>query len=75
MLKIIKETVLKPLLQRLGTVAATAMVVGGEWVCQNWQACGLVTENGADQVATYVIAVALLAFDLLTQHLDRAKGK
>lgn len=68
---VLKNTVLKPLLTRLGTMAATALIVGGQWLCENWSACGLVTEVGAHTVMTYVIAVALLGFDLLVEHLGR----
>jgi len=69
----LKNTVLKPGLQRLGTIGATALLVGGDWLCQNWQACGLVTASGAHQVATYVIAVALLAFDLAVIQIERSR--
>lgn len=67
----LKNVLLKPLLQRLGTVGATALVVGGNWLCDQWQACGLVTEDGARLVATWVIAAALVAFDLVVSWLDR----
>ena len=67
----LKNVLLKPLLQRLGTVGATALVVGGNWLCDNWAACGLVTEDGARLVATWVVAAALVAFDLVVSWLDR----
>lgn len=60
----VKNTLLKPLLERLGTAGATALVVGGEYVCQKFGACGLVTESGATQVATWVVAAALVLVDL-----------
>lgn len=70
----LKRNVLKPGLERLGTVAATMLVFGGDWLCQNLNACGLVTQEGAHTVVTYVTAVALLVFDLVVVHLNR-KGK
>jgi hypothetical protein len=71
----LKNTVLKPALQRLGTIGATALVFGGDWLCKHWDACGLVTQDGATLVATYLCAVALLAFDLAVIHLGRKAGK
>lgn len=71
----IKNTVLKPGLQRLGTIGATALVVGGDWLCKNWDACGLVSQEGAHAVMTYVVAATLLGFDLLMIHLDRLKAR
>lgn len=68
---VIKNTVLKPLLERLGTVAAALLVFGGDWVCQAIDACGLVTKGGAEMVMTYVIAVALLMFDLIVSWMNR----
>lgn len=70
----LKNTVLKPGLERLGTIGATALLVGGDWACKTFDACGLVTEGGAAMVMTYVSAVALLAFDLVVIQLNR-KGK
>lgn len=70
---ILKNSVLKPLLMRLGTMLATALIVGGQWLCEHWSACGLVTEGGAQLVVTYVTAVALLIFDLVVEALAKAK--
>lgn len=71
----IKNSVLKPGLERLGTVAAVWLLAGGDWMCTNWNACGLVTKDGAAMVITYVIAVALLAFDVTLIHLRRREEK
>lgn len=71
----VKETILKPVLQRLGTIGASALVFGGEWLCVTFDACGLVTQDGADMVLTYVCAVALLCFDLAMSHFDRMAKK
>nr|QJB21442.1 MAG: hypothetical protein [Microvirus sp.] len=71
----LKNTVLKPGLERLGTVAATMLLAGGDWLCANFEACGLVTQGGAHTVVTYVTAVALLAFDVAVIHVNRRKGK
>lgn len=70
----LKNTVLKPGLERLGTVGATALIVGGDWLCKSFDACGLVTEGGAHMVMTYVVAVALLVFDLVVIQINR-KGR
>jgi len=70
---VVKNTVLKPLLLRLGTIAGTALVVGGQWLCDHWSACGLVTEQGAQLVTTYVVAVALLVFDLVVEAFVKAR--
>lgn len=71
----LKNTVLKPALQRVGTVLALLLVMGGDWMCKTFDACGLVTQSGADMVATYVVAVALLCFDLVLIQIDRLKGR
>lgn len=68
----LKNTVLKPGLQRLGTVAATALVAGGDKLCQMIPAtCGLVTQSGAHQVMLWVTSAAFIAFDLALIHLAR----
>jgi hypothetical protein len=72
---ILKNTVLKPLLARVGTIAATYLVVGGNWACAHWDACGLVTQAGAEQVVTYVVAVILLCGDLLSQRILEKTSK
>lgn len=71
----LKNTVLRPGLERLGTVAAIWLVTGGEWMCRNWDACGLVTDDGARMVVAYVIGAAFVAFDLAVIHLNRKKGR
>jgi len=71
--KILRDTVLEPLLRRLGTAAAASLVVGGDWLCEHLQACGLVTPNGATATVTWVIAAALVAFDLATSRLASVK--
>lgn len=71
----LKQNVLKPGLARLGTVAATALVVGGDQACTHFGACGLVTEGGALEVVKWVIAAALVAFDLVVAYLDRKVSK
>lgn len=67
----LKNTVLKPGLQRLGTVVAVWLIASGEQACQVLDACGLVTEAGAARVVNYAVAVVLLAFDLLYIHVER----
>ena len=67
----IKNTVLRPGLERLGTDVAVLLITGGDWLCANWNACGLVTQAGVQVVWTYVTAVALLAMDVLVIHLRR----
>lgn len=71
----LKNNVLRPGLERLGTVGATALLVGGDWMCRTFEACGLVTETGAAIVMNYVVAAALLAFDVAVIHYNRRKGK
>ena len=71
----VKNTVLKPGLNRLGTIGAVMLLAGGDWLCQNWQACGLVTASGAQQVATYVVAAGMLAFDVVVIHIQRRNAK
>lgn len=60
-----KEMVVKPLLRRVGTWIAAFLVFGGNWACQHWNACGLVSESGAALVANYLAAVAVVCFDLI----------
>jgi len=67
------DNIVKPALRRLGTIAATALVVGGDWLCDNLNACGLVTPEGANSVMTYVVAVALLFIDLAMTWLHERK--
>lgn len=70
------NTLFKPLLQRLGTVAATFLVAGGDWLCRTYEACGLVTDGGAALVLNYVVAAALLAAELAWVHIERmTKGR
>lgn len=72
---VLKNTVLKPLLERVGTMCAALLVFGGNWLCDTFDACGLVTQHGADLVMTYVIAVAMLVFDLFVAWLNRKAAK
>lgn len=71
----LKNTVFKPGLERLGTLGASLLVFGGDWLCKTVEACGLVTAGGAELVMTYVCAAALLAFDVIVIHLRRQKAK
>lgn len=70
----LKNTVLKPGLERLGTVLALWLVWGGDWACRTFEMCGLVTQDGAALVINYVVAVALLLFDVIYIHAERIKG-
>lgn len=70
----IKNTIVKPGLERLGTVAAVWLLAGGDWLCKTFDACGLVTEGGVHLVMTYVVAVALLAFDLVVIWWNRRRA-
>lgn len=69
----IKNTLVRPLLERLGTVGATTLVVGGDWLCANVNACGLVTDDGARQVMTWVVAAALVCGDLAAAYVARQR--
>ena len=69
----VKEAVVKPLLRRVGTFLAAALVFGGDWLCQHWNACGLVTASGAELVAAYLVAVALLCFDLAVGWIEQQR--
>lgn len=68
----LKNTVVKPGLTRLGSVAAVAIVAGGDKLCA-WlpASCGMVTQSGAATVVAWVSAAALLAFDLVVIQLAR----
>lgn len=70
----IKNTVIRPAADRLGTVAAGFLVMGGDWMCTTFEACGLVTQDGADMVVRYLVAVVFLAMDVLVIHVERKKG-
>nr|QJB21388.1 MAG: hypothetical protein [Microvirus sp.] len=70
---VLVDNFVKPALRRLGTAGATALVLGGDWLCANVNACGLVTEDGAAQVMTYVTAVALLCIDLAAEWVHKRK--
>lgn len=71
MRKLLVDNLLKPALKRVGTVGAVLLVAGGDWLCANVNACGLVTQGGADTVMTYVTAVALLLVDVTFEWVDR----
>lgn len=71
----IKNTILRPGLERLGTIAATALLAGGDALCVHWDVCGLVTAGGAETTAQWVVAAALVMFDVAVIHLNRRKGK
>lgn len=71
----IKEAVVKPLLRRLGTLGAGALIFGGDWLCQHVNACGLVSPSGAQQVAAYLVAVALLCLDLVVGRIEAERIK
>lgn len=78
MWKIVLNTIVKPTVERLGTVGATALIVGGDWLCANWSACGLVTEDGAHEAMKYIIASGLVLLDVavgqLMRRTETAKG-
>ena len=65
------DMLLKPLLLRLGTLGASALVFGGEWLCANWDACGLVTPDGAKLVTAYLVGVVLVCAELVIEMIDR----
>lgn len=67
----VRENIVKPAIRRLGTIGATALIVGGEYLCDKFNACGLVTESGAHQVMAYVVAVALLCVDLVVEWMSK----
>lgn len=69
----LKNTILRPGLERLGTIAATALVTGGDALCVHWDVCGLVTTSGAEVTMQWVIAAALVMFDVAVIHLNRQK--
>lgn len=70
----LKNTVLRPGLERLGTVGAVWLLTGGDWLCKTFDACGLVTQDGAAMVMTWVTAAALVAVDLVVIAINR-RGK
>lgn len=67
----IKENVVKPGLRRIGTMGAGVLLFGGDWLCTHANACGLVTQGGAEVVMTYVTAVALVGYDLAASYFER----
>lgn len=73
--KILKDTLLKPLLERVGTASAVLLVAGGDWLCANFSACGLVTHDGALLVTTWVVAAALVLVDLVPGWVRRLRGR
>jgi len=72
--KLIIENVVKPALHRIGTMSAAVLLIGGEWLCANLNACGLVTAGGAATVMQYVVAVALVGVDLVLDWMDKRKA-
>lgn len=70
----LKNTLLKPLFERLGTAGAVLLVAAGDRLCA-WtdQFCGLVTRDGATMTATWVVAVALICMDIALAHLSRKR--
>lgn len=71
----LKNTLLKPLLEKAGTALGLSILWGGDWLCANWQACGLVSESGVDQVVKWIILAALISFDLVVGWANRRKAE
>lgn len=75
MLKLLVNTVVKPLAERLGTAAAVGIVAGGEMVCAKWGACGLVTESGAHITMQWVLAAGFVVLDLVVANVSRRQAE
>lgn len=73
MWNIFKNTMLKPLAERMGTALAGFIWFGGNVACDRFGACGLVTEDGALQVAVWVVGAAFVALDLAVAWLNRRR--
>ena len=72
-IKSLSDLVVKPLFRRAGTAIATAIVVGGDKLCDAVaQTCGLVTQSGAVAVAEYVVVVLLVGVDLFGSWVERS---
>lgn len=72
-MKWLADMILKPLLRRSGTGLAGFILFGGDWACVHLGACGLVSPEGATAVATWVVAAALVSFDLALGWIERKR--
>lgn len=70
----LKNTVLRPGLERLGTVAAVWLIAQGDWLCAVHNACGLMNPEAAETLVAGVIIGGMFAFDLVVIQWNRIKG-
>lgn len=70
-----KNTILKPVLERLAGWGVISLMWGGNWLCETLNACGVVTQNGASMVMAWVSAVGVLIFELMLSWMNRKSAE
>lgn len=75
MLNFLKNTVLKPGLERVGTIAAAWLVFQGDKLCALYDACGVLTPSFANTVVEVATVGILLGVDLVVIHTNRKNQK
>lgn len=74
MLDFIKNTMLRPLLDRAGTAGAIWLVAQGDALCALYDACGLIVPGQAQTIMQGVTIGALVAFDWVVIQWQRNQG-
>lgn len=70
----IKNTVLRPLLDRVGTMGAVWLVAQGDMLCALYNACQLIGASQAQTIMEGVTIGALVAFDWVAIQVQRNLG-
>lgn len=75
MLDFLKNTVIKPGLERLGSITAVWLVAQGDTLCALYNACGVITPTIADHIVTGVSVGILVGVDLVIIQMNRKNQK
>lgn len=70
----VKNTVLRPLLDRVGTAGAIWLVAQGDTLCALSNACNVVGPDQADTIMQGVIVGSLVVFDWVVIQWQRNAG-
>lgn len=74
MLDFLKNTVIKPGLERLGSITAVWLVTQGDTLCALYNACGVITPTIADHIVTGLSVGILVGVDLVIIQFNRKQG-
>lgn len=74
MFDFLKNTVLRPLLDRAGTAGAVWLVAQGDTLCALYNACGVIVPDQAQTIMQGVTVGALVVFDWAVIQWQRNAG-